>query len=105
METQLFRSSERGIKKLDWLESNFMFSFSSYYNPSRPGFGLLRTFNDDYVMPSKGFGQHPHMNMEIISVMLAGKMNHIDSMGYSEVVEKDSVQIMSAGSGLRHRRC
>jgi redox-sensitive bicupin YhaK (pirin superfamily) len=68
----------------------------------RKNFGLLHTFNDDLVKPGGGFGLHPHMNMEIISIMLQGKMNHKDTMGYSEVVEKDWVQIMSAGTGLRH---
>lgn len=102
MKTKRIPASERGLKKLDWLQSNFVFSFSSYYNPERSGFGLLRVFNDDYVTPGNGFGLHAHTNMEIISVMLAGKMNHKDSMGYSEVVEKDWVQIMSGGSGLRH---
>jgi len=95
-------ASERGTKDIGWLISKFSFSFSSYYNPLKSGFGLLKTFNDDVVKPGGGFGLHPHVNMEIISVLLAGKMNHKDSMGYSDVVEKDWVQIMSAGSGLRH---
>lgn len=98
----LFKKEERGLKDIGWLKSNFTFSFSSYYNPARNGFGLLKVFNDDFVEAGKGFGLHPHQNMEIISVMLAGKMNHIDTMGYKEIVEKDWVQIMSAGSGLRH---
>jgi quercetin 2,3-dioxygenase len=98
----LFKKEDRGIKDIGWLKSNFTFSFSSYYNPARNGFGLLKVFNDDFVEAGKGFGLHPHQNMEIISVMLAGKMNHIDTMGYKEIVEKDWVQIMSAGSGLRH---
>jgi quercetin 2,3-dioxygenase len=98
----LFSKEARGIKDIGWLKSNFTFSFSSYYNPERNGFGLLKVFNDDFVEAGKGFGLHPHQNMEIISVMLAGKMNHNDTMGYKEIVEKDWVQIMSAGSGLRH---
>jgi quercetin 2,3-dioxygenase len=102
MKFKLFPASERGIKDLGWLKSNFNFSFSSYRNPERNGFGLLKVFNDDFVESGKGFGLHPHVNMEIISVMLAGKMNHIDSMGYKEIVEQDFVQIMSAGAGLRH---
>ena len=102
MKYKIFKKEDRGSKDIGWLKSNFTFSFSSYYNPERNGFGLLKVFNDDYVEPGKGFGLHPHQNMEIISVMLAGKMNHADSMGYKEVVEKDWVQIMSAGSGLRH---
>jgi quercetin 2,3-dioxygenase len=62
----------------------------------------LFAFNDDFVEPGKGFGIHPHINMEIISVLLSGKMNHKDSMGYSTVIETGGVQIMSAGSGLKH---
>jgi quercetin 2,3-dioxygenase len=102
MQTQLFPAGDRGIKDIGWLKSNFTFSFSSYYHPLKNGFGLLKVFNDDFVQAGKGFGIHPHENMEIISIMLAGKMNHKDSMGYTDVVEKDWVQIMSAGSGLRH---
>lgn len=102
MQHTIFKANERGIKDLGWLKSNFTFSFSSYANPLRNGFGLLKVFNDDFVEQGKGFGLHAHQNMEIISVLLNGKMNHKDSMGYSDVVEKDWVQIMSAGSGLRH---
>jgi quercetin 2,3-dioxygenase len=102
MQHILFNGSERGVKDIGWLKSNFTFSFSSYYNPARNGFGLLKVFNDDFVEAGKGFGLHPHQNMEIISIMLNGQMNHKDNMGYADVVEKDWVQIMSAGSGLRH---
>jgi redox-sensitive bicupin YhaK (pirin superfamily) len=102
MKFSLTRAAERGLKDIGWLKSNFTFSFSSYANPERNGFGLLRVFNDDFVQAGGGFGIHPHANMEIISVMLAGSMNHIDSIGYKEVVHKDWVQIMSAGTGLRH---
>ncbi len=102
MQYIIFKANERGIKDIGWLKSNFNFSFSSYANPTRNGFGLLKVFNDDFVEQGKGFGLHAHQNMEIISVLLAGNMNHKDSMGYSDVVEKDWVQIMSAGSGLKH---
>ena len=102
MQSQFFPASDRGKKDIGWLKSNFTFSFSSYYNPLKNGFGLLKVFNDDFVEAGRGFGLHPHTNMEIISIMLAGKMNHKDSMGYTEIVEKDWVQIMSAGSGLKH---
>ncbi len=102
MKYTIFNSTERGLKDIGWLKSHFTFSFSSYANPLRNGFGLLKVFNDDFVEAGKGFGLHPHTNMEIVSVMLAGKMNHKDTMGYSEVVEQDWVQIMSAGTGLRH---
>lgn len=102
MQTQLFPASERGKKDIGWLKSNFVFSFSNHYHPMRSAFGTLFTFNDDYVQPGKGFGIHPHVNMEIISVLLKGKMNHIDTLGYSTRFEAGGVQIMSAGSGLRH---
>jgi redox-sensitive bicupin YhaK (pirin superfamily) len=102
MKTILFPAAERGIKDIGWLRSNFVFSFSDYYDPSKSAFGTLLAFNDDFVQAGKGFGIHPHMNMEIISVMLQGSMNHKDSMGYSNVVHEDWVQIMSAGSGLYH---
>ncbi|MFP5040587.1 pirin family protein [Parasediminibacterium sp. JCM 36343] len=102
MKHTIFNASERGLKDIGWLKSNFTFSFSSYANPLRNGFGLLKVFNDDFVEAGKGFGLHPHQNMEIISVLLAGNMNHKDSIGYTDVVSKDWVQIMSAGSGLRH---
>jgi len=102
MHTILFPASQRGLKDIGWLQSNFFFSFSDFYDPTRSAFGTLLAFNDDFVEAGKGFGIHPHMNMEIISVMLKGSMNHKDSMGYSNVVHEDWVQIMSAGSGLFH---
>lgn len=102
MKSHIFSKSERGTKDIGWLKSNFYFSFSDYYNPVKSAFGTLVAFNDDFVQPGKGFGIHPHINMEIISVMLKGKMNHIDSLGYSTTVEEGGVQIMSAGTGLRH---
>ena len=102
MTTIHFPASERGTKDIGWLKSNFFFSFSDYYHPLKTGFGSLVAFNDDFLQVGKGFGVHPHMNMEIISIMLSGKMNHKDSMGYSTTVEEGGVQIMSAGTGLRH---
>jgi len=102
MRFKYYKAGDRGLKDLGWLQSNLTFSFSNFYDPVERGFGLLRVFNDDFVTPEHGFGLHPHNNMEIISIMLAGSMNHIDTLGYKEVVKKDWVQIMSAGSGLRH---
>ena len=102
MKTQVFPESERGRKNIGWLKSNFVFSFSDYYHPLKSAFGTLVAFNDDYMEPGKGFGIHPHVNMEIISILLKGKMNHKDSMGYSTTFDEGGVQIMSAGSGLRH---
>lgn len=102
MDKQLFPAAARGKKDSGWLRSNFYFSFSDYYNPTVSAFGTLFAFNDDYLIPGKGFGVHPHQNMEIISILLEGKMNHKDSMGYSTVIEPGGVQIMSAGEGLFH---
>ena len=102
MKSQVFAANEKGIKDSGWLRSNFYFSFSDYANPLRSAFGTLITFNDDYLQPGRGFGIHPHTNMEIISVLLEGKMNHIDSLGYKTVIEEGGVQIMSAGQGLKH---
>jgi quercetin 2,3-dioxygenase len=102
MQHCIFSTNDRGKKNIGWLKSNFVFSFSNYYNPVKSAFGTLVAFNDDYIEPGKGFGIHPHINMEIISVLLKGKMNHKDSMGYSSVIEEGGVQIMSAGSGLKH---
>src|ERR1700754_4248697 len=96
MQKILFPAAERGVKDIGWLQSNFVFSFSDYSNPSRSAFGTLITFNDDYLQTGKGFGLHPHINMEIISILLKGKMNHKDSMGYSNLIETYGVQIMSA---------
>ncbi|MFT4017579.1 MAG: pirin family protein [Agriterribacter sp.] len=102
MQTQYFPASERGKKDAGWLRSNFVFSFSNYQNPVKSAFGTLFAFNDDYLVKDKGLGIHPHINMEIISILLKGKMNHKDTMGYSTVIEEGGVQIMSAGSGLKH---
>lgn len=102
MKFELFQQAEKGRKDTGWLKSQFVFSFSDYYNPVRSSFGTLIAFNDDLLATGKGFGIHPHANMEIISVLLRGKMNHIDSMGYKTIVEEGGIQIMSAGSGLLH---
>jgi quercetin 2,3-dioxygenase len=102
MQTHIFPATDRGKKNIGWLKSNFVLSFSDYYHPLKSAFGTLMAFNDDFMEPGKGFGIHPHINMEIISVLLKGKMNHKDSMGYSTTIEEGGVQIMSAGSGLRH---
>ncbi|MDB5250847.1 MAG: pirin [Flaviaesturariibacter sp.] len=102
MQTKFFPAAGRTIKDIGWLQSRFLFSFSDFYEPALSAFGTLVAFNDDTVAAGKGFGIHPHQNMEIISVMLKGSMNHIDTLGYKNVVHEDWVQIMSAGSGLRH---
>lgn len=102
MESIKYPKEQSGKKDLGWLQSNFNFSFSNYFNPVQSAFGTLVALNDDFVKSGKGFGTHPHQNMEIISILLNGKMNHKDSMGYSTIIEEGGVQIMSAGKGLFH---
>ncbi len=102
MKKIIHRSIERGIAEHGWLHSRHSFSFGSYYNPEKMNFGLLRVFNDDIVEPGEGFGTHPHDNMEIISIVLEGSLEHRDSMGNGSVINVGEVQVMSAGSGITH---
>ncbi len=102
MKKIIHRSIERGIAEHGWLHSRHSFSFGSYYNPEKMNFGLLRVLNDDIVEPGEGFGTHPHDNMEIISIVLEGKLEHRDSMGNGSVINEGEVQVMSAGSGITH---
>ena len=95
-------SDSRGAANQGWLKSRHTFSFSSYHNPERMGFGLLRVINDDIVEPSMGFGTHPHENMEIISIPLSGSLKHEDSMGNQHIIRAGEVQVMSAGTGITH---
>lgn len=98
----IHRADSRGVADHGWLYSRHTFSFASYYNPERMGFGKLRVINDDIVRGDGGFGTHPHDNMEIVSVPLSGALRHRDSMGNTHVIRAGEVQIMSAGSGLTH---
>jgi redox-sensitive bicupin YhaK (pirin superfamily) len=98
----IHKNATRGLADHGWLLSRHTFSFADYYNPNRVRFGLLRVINDDIVKPSMGFGTHPHENMEIVSIPLAGSLRHQDSMGNRHVITAGEVQIMSAGSGLTH---
>jgi len=102
MKKQVHRSKERGKSDLGWLHSRFSFSFADYYNPKRTGFGKLLVFNDDTIKPGKGFGLHPHKNMEIITLVTEGELAHKDSTGAEEVLKPGEVQVMSAGSGIAH---
>ena len=102
MKKLIHRSIDRGIAEHGWLHSRHSFSFGHYYNPERMNFGLLRVFNDDIVEPGEGFGTHPHDNMEIISIVLKGQLEHRDSMGNGSVINEGDVQVMSAGSGITH---
>jgi redox-sensitive bicupin YhaK (pirin superfamily) len=85
-----------------WLKSNFSFSFAEYYDPENMGFGPLRVLNDDQVAPNKGFGMHPHRNMEIITFVLSGELEHRDNLGNREIMKPGVVQKMTAGRGILH---
>jgi quercetin 2,3-dioxygenase len=100
--TVLHKADSRGYANHGWLLSRHTFSFANYYNSERIHFGALRVLNDDIVDPGKGFGTHPHDNMEIISIPLEGDLEHKDSMGNVSVIRHGDIQVMSAGSGIFH---
>ncbi|MFZ4635336.1 MAG: pirin family protein [Saprospiraceae bacterium] len=100
--TILHRADSRGHANHGWLDSHHSFSFANYYNPERMHFGVLRVLNDDIVAPGRGFGTHPHDNMEIISIPLSGDLEHKDSMGNTTVIRQGDIQVMSAGTGIQH---
>jgi len=98
----LHKASTRGHADHGWLVSNHTFSFANYHNPERMHFGVLRVLNDDTVAEGRGFGRHPHDNMEIISIPLEGDLEHEDSMGNKAIIRKGDIQVMSAGTGIMH---
>lgn len=102
MKTTLHKAETRGRASHGWLDSHHTFSFAGYHNPTRMHFGLLRVLNDDIVKGGMGFGQHPHDNMEIISIPLRGALEHRDNTGGHAIIKSGEVQIMSAGSGIAH---
>ena len=102
MKSILHKAESRGHADHGWLNAWHSFSFAGYHDPSRVHFGVLRVLNDDTIAGGMGFGTHPHDNMEIITIPLAGQLEHRDSMGNSGIISKGEVQVMSAGTGIQH---
>ncbi len=101
-QTVVHKANTRGVADHGWLKSYQSFSFAGYYNPERINFGALRVLNDDIVTGGMGFGEHPHDNMEIISIPLEGELQHKDSMGNTATIKAGEIQVMSAGTGIYH---
>lgn len=99
---QVHKAEDRHKTDLGWLVSLPSFQFGEYVDPSNSGFGVLRVFNDDFVAPGKGFGAHPHSDMEIVSVILKGTIRHEDNLGNIELTTVGEVQRITAGSGVIH---
>ena len=102
MNSVLHKANTRGHANHGWLDSHHTFSFANYNNPERTNFGVLRVLNDDIVAGGRGFGKHPHDNMEIISIPMEGDLEHRDSMGNIGVIKEGDIQVMSAGTGIQH---
>jgi quercetin 2,3-dioxygenase len=102
MKTKINKAAGRGKADYGWLKANYFFSFANYYNPQRMGFGALRVINDDHVAAGAGFPEHPHNNMEIITIPLEGSIAHKDSTGGNGLITVGEVQVMSAGKGIFH---
>lgn len=102
MKAVIHKSDSRGNMDHGWLKTWHSFSFANYMNRDRMHFGALRVFNDDIIAGGTGFGLHPHDNMEIITIMLKGELEHMDSMNHKEIIRENEVQVMSAGTGIYH---
>ncbi len=102
MTTKIQRARDRGFADHGWLKAAHSFSFANWYDPEKMHFGAIRVLNDDIIAGGKGFGTHPHDNMEIITIPLSGAIAHKDSTGTDGVIRTGDVQIMSAGTGIKH---
>ncbi len=102
MKTVFHPASERGHADHGWLNAHHSFSFAGWYDEKKVHFGMLRVLNDDRIAPGMGFGMHPHDNMEIVTIPLEGSLEHSDNAGGHGVIQKNEVQVMSAGSGIMH---
>jgi redox-sensitive bicupin YhaK (pirin superfamily) len=102
MKTIIHRAENRGHANHGWLNAKHSFGFAHWYDPNRLHFGALRVLNDDEVAPAMGFGKHPHDNMEIITLVQSGALEHKDSMGNGSIMRPNDVQVMSAGTGVFH---
>ena len=102
MKTEIITASSRGYFNHGWLKTYHTFSFAEYFNRQRMNFGALRVLNDDFVAPQTMFPSHPHKNMEIITIVLSGTVEHTDSLGNTAYIKQGEIQVMSAGSGIIH---
>jgi redox-sensitive bicupin YhaK (pirin superfamily) len=102
MKMLVHKAEERGGGDYGWLKTKYSFSFATWYEPSRMGFGALRVINDDWIAPASGFGEHGHKDMEIVTIVTKGTVTHTDSMGNTGIVPAGDVQAMSAGTGVIH---